>query len=79
MPRPIKHCRNKEEEERIIKIYRDNIKVQLKKRGMTYKELSAKLMVNVHYFRLLSNPSLANMVRVATAIGCKFTDLTKGI
>ena len=71
--------RDKEEEARIINIYRQNILIEIKKRGITQKELAARLMLNRNYFYLMYNPSLANMVRVATAIGCKFTDLTKGI
>ena len=75
----IRYCRNPDEEIRIAKMYRSNVSTEMKKKGLTYKELTAKLMVNKNYFKTLRNPSLANMVRVATAIGCKFTDLTKGI
>lgn len=71
--------RDIDEEKRIIKIYRDNILCEIKKRKISQAELAARLMLNKNYFNIMYNPSLANMVRVAGAIGCKFKDLMKGI
>jgi transcriptional regulator with XRE-family HTH domain len=62
-----------------INKFKENIRVERKKRKKSVSYICARLEVNRFWIAHLTNPSLNTIINLANAIGCTPADLMKDI